>query len=356
MTARSQRMRRATCCVVIAITQLVSWSPPSHVNADSTAMFGSVQSEQQQVPLTWEPADGAEISVDSLRIDKPGVTVRSRVLALRPLHLYDVTATIRRGPGANAQVSIVYLDARGQQHTWSPVWQLPGTTRPNWVPLSPRLQRYTQGFVLPAGARDAHVSLAVGATTATPVTTQANLAALTQLELTALVFTDRQVVPCCHALGRNALSDGELEGASQSPAPTGWSVLQRQGSAALVTLEHDAVRKQVLRVQAGSTLILISEFPVAVARGTAWQLSLWARGQGQVGLWAHSLDGDRFVPVRVAALDTPQQSVDASRWTALQTVWFAEPPGIQSAQVVLYLAAAQHDLEIDTVELKPYWR
>jgi hypothetical protein len=312
---------------------------------DAPATFGSVRHGAQTAPIAWERGKSVEITSGSLLLRRSS-QIRSNVLPLRTLRLYAISATMRRGPGLRIRFSIAFTDRQGKAQEWGPVWQFPESPRPDWLPVSPRSQRYVQGFILPSDARDARLLLEVEAQ---PGRRQQ---AGDGWELTQLEFLELQPVACCERLGASRLLAGDMETPIRRELPVGWEQWgsPTSGGVELVELTREPTRKHVLRIRAGKQVLVGSSAPIPVVRGTAWQISFHVRGKGQVQALAHSLWD---ASLRIDHTQVRSFQVASPTWTRLEMVWFAEAPGIRFAQVAFGIIA-QDDVELDDVEFRPY--
>jgi hypothetical protein len=319
--------------------------------AHAQSSFGSVQADGRTTEILWEPTNAARISRDSLLMLEPGTSIRSSVLPLRALKLYDIAAIMRRGPGTSVEFAVVYLDPTGKEQRWMPAWQAPSMTRPAGTPLAPRASPYLQGFVLPAGASRARVELRIERSH------ERRVAPYSSWEFTRLDFVERQAVACCDRTGADLLVGGDMETPLQAGLPIGWSQWNEQPNNRIerVELPREPERKHVLRFKAGTGSLLASTLDVRVTRGTAYRVSLRARGKGDVQVVVHALMRDAPVPIRIGNALTVVHTVASTNWTQTESVWFAESPGVQAAQLVLAVTA-RSDLEIDAIELRPYVR
>ncbi|MET0384722.1 MAG: hypothetical protein ABW321_02125, partial [Polyangiales bacterium] len=338
-------------CITLLLT--------SSLGATGLPSFGSLQSGPTRQAIQWQPA-AAEITPQALRITQPGVSVRSSELPLVAGQLYDLTTTMRSGPGSRIDFAIAYTDAEGKAQTWRAVWQMPDAARPNWLPLPPRAQRYVQGFVLPRGAKHARLELSLAPAQ------DAALAKYEHWELTELTLTTRAAIPCCGRVGDNLLHGGDLAGTLTEGMPRGWSWLQRANTA---TIERVAAAlpthtgknspsakpnapTPALRVRAGSDVLLAAD-PVRVARGRAYHIALWVRGRGTLEVLAHPLSADRPQALRVGAPQAHDLPLTAAGWSHIERVWFAEAPHVAYAQLTLHVKA-ESDVELAAIELSPY--
>lgn len=342
-----QRVLRWLAALAVPVALWQSYPAPLRARPPNTpAVFGVVRNGTQSADMRWEPAGAAVVTRDSLLLTTPRSVLRSKALPLRPGHLYAIEATIRRGPGTHDRFSLVFTDASGRQQSWSPVWQFPTSTRPNWVPLSPYPQRYVQSFIVPSDMLEAHFEIALEPS-------KPQLAALSALEMTRLELAEQQSVAMNGEPGPNRLLGGDMETVAANGLPAGWRQSQPGASnVQLVEIGGAPSGDHVLRVTAG-TQALLSAPEVSVTRATAWRISLWARGRGHLQIMAQSLSNDRPVPRRI---DDPQAgtfTLDARTWQQRDQRWFAEAPAIRSAEVMLIVTAVS-DVELDSVEFRPY--
>jgi len=276
----------------------------------------------------------------------PG-SARSAQLPLSPLQLYEVSATMARGPGSALRFAITYVDARGKPQEWYPTWQLPAAVRSSAQPLSPRAQAYVQGFVLPPGASQARLLLRLDPAQ------QPQLARYSRWELTALRIEALQSVRCCQRLGADRVPAGDFEGPPEDGMPLGWQQPGRTPDDRLqLVTSNDPARGHVLQA-AGRGKYLASSAQVPVTRGQAYRLSLQARGRGQIQLVVHALSRELPMQQRVTNGRTPHSfDLQTSQWTELSAIWFAEEAHIAAAQPVIVLLP-QTELEVDAIELRP---
>lgn len=315
-------------------------------HADAPASFGRIDAQSIQ----WQELTHAALSGASLTLTRPPAVARSAELPLRPLTLYDVSASMARGPGSGLRFELTWQDAQDKPHTWSPVWQLPGAPHPIDLPLSPRAQHYVQGLVLPPGASRPQLLLRLDAS---PLP---QLVRYSRWELQQLQFVARGAVRCCERQGDDRLARGDLEGPLADALPLGW---QQWGAGPdnrleLVDLKDEPARQHVLRLAPGKRALLAASVPVPVERGRAYRVSLLARGSGEVSL--HVIAASREPPLAVRVGNAGTQSdfeVHTRGWTELHAPWFAEAVHVASARVVIALLA-RDTLEIDGIELRPY--
>lgn len=316
-------------------------------SATQDRSFGRVQQAGGEHPIRWEPSPEVEFSQRTLRFSRAGSVLRSELLPLTPLVLYRVTAMIARGPGAVPRFAITYVDARGKTVEWVPNWQHKHATHANWLPLSPRAQRYVQGFVLPQGASEARLTLQLG------VGDKA-LAKYSHWTLRELRFDALAQVTCCERAGEDLLLNGAFDAASNDGLPQWWGQWGMSPENR-VELRDDPARKRVLRIKPATSVQLASRYLVPVTPGRAYKLSLLARGQGKIELDVHTLSRDRPTPLSVGngtrGLDS--FAVQAADWQLVSTVWFAEAPNAALANVVIAISA-HSAVEIDSVELRPF--
>jgi hypothetical protein len=308
------------------------------------AQFGIVQNASTSNAILWQDPSQVELTPQTLRFTRPGATLRSEQLPLKPLQRYRISATMARGPGSTPRFAITYRDAGGKPSEWTPAWQHKNAPHANWLPLSPHTQRYVQTFVLPQGASQPRLVLRLDASH------EKVLARYDHWTLNDLRFESAGPVTCCKRLGDNLLWNGDFEQSSEPLKQ--WS--QAGTQLELIHLE-DVAFKRVLRVRPGTSAQLFSRYNAPVVSGRAYRLSLKARGQGRVELDVHSLTRDTPVPLRVGnhTSDAGQFDVHTSAWQEVSTVWFAEAPNVTLANVVIAVTA-QAEMELDAIELRPF--
>jgi hypothetical protein len=326
-------------CVAVSIT--------ARVFAEPLPSFGQLVRAGVASELRWSEVSRASVTREAVWIAEADGVLRSAPLPLRSLRSYELRATMRAGPGTRAQLALGYSAATGEPRTWRPVWHTPLASRPDWVPVSPRLQTYTQSFVLPDGAREPRLELTVG-----PARTP-QLRAYLLWELTKLELREGGVVPCCHALGPNRMIDGDMDSPGAAQLPQGWSDWMAQGASAAQLVSADD--RQFVRVAAGKTATLGASHSVPVTRGAAYRISFWVRGQGHIDAMAHPQNGARPTPLRVGTPQPAAFEIDTPAWQERSMVWFAEARDVETARV-LFGIAARGDLDVDDVEFRAYLR
>lgn len=323
----------------------------SPTRADALPSFGRVEHGASVQPIDWEASTSAQITFDALRLVRPRAFARSAELPLSPLQLYEISATMQRGPGTSPRFTATYEDALGAQQVWFPTWQFLHATRAGWLPLSPRPQTYVQGFILPLGATKPRLQLQIDAPPA-----NSRLASYSRWELTQLRIVALQAVRCCQRLGNDRLIWGDMESPGAADGlPAGWEQwgVQPDNRVERIALSAEPARRHVLRVKAGTNVLLAAKHSIPVTRGSAWRISAVLRGSGQVGLVAHSLSDDTPQPLRVSNSFGPMLGVRATTWTQLGSVWFAEAANVATAQVFVGINAST-TMEIDSIEFRPY--
>lgn len=333
----TRRWTTLACVIVCALSAEVRADAPS---------CGVVQDGQTAQPIAWEALSNAQVAGDTLRLSGSTAEARSMELPLVPLTLYEISAVLSRGPGSKLQFEISYLDAAGAPHSGELSWQLPNEVRPSSLPLSPHAQRYVQGFVLPAGARQARLQLRLRASE------HAQLAGYSRGELSQLRVQALQAVRCCERLGRNRVLGGDLEGPERTGLPLGWTLWSGE-RLQWIELSGEPERKHVLRTQEGKIAVLATAFPVPVRRGEAFRIAARVRGRGRMEFMVHALSDEAPSGVRVGNERSGGLDVDAAAWTTISEVWFAEAAHIAAAQLVVVLIG-RGTLEIDAIELRPY--
>jgi hypothetical protein len=327
-----------------AIVALALIALPTRADSGGPS-FGSIQHGTEATAIQWENPTNIELSSDALRLSRPGSFARSQPLPLQPLQYYRVSTRMAREPGGTAHFAIAYLDAQGKSVEWIPSWQLKSASRPCWLPLSPHLQRYVQGFVLPLGATKPQLLLRLDAG-------EKALGAHIRWEVAQLRFEATHPVASCKQLGADRLLGGDFEGARQGELPAWWQQWSLTPDNHAELIKSQDARKHVLRVKPETIALLASSYVVPVVRGSAYQISLMARGHGRIELDLHSLTLDSPTPLRVGNATRSALEVHSEDWTQLSQEWFAEAPNIASAQVVITVMA-RTGVELDAVELRP---
>jgi hypothetical protein len=135
--------------------------------------------------------------------------------------------------------------------------------------------------------------------------------------------------------------------------PAFWVQWSRGDHDRVELIDTKTACKHALRIQPGTRVFVASSYLVPVTPGSAYQISVRARGHGRVDLDAHSLSRDRASPQRVGNSTRPLATfqVASDEWTPLEQLWFAEAPNVSSAQVMI-IVEAQTEVEIDAVELR----
>ena len=303
-------------------------------------------------PIAWQAAAGVSMADGVVRFTAPGAKAKTAALPLRPLRLYDMAVTMRRGPGTRLGFVTVFEDGQGTRGRRGAVWQCAEASRANWFPLSPYRQRYVQGLVLPPGTKRVWLELKMDG----PVSPE--LAPYTGWDLFDVQFVERQAVPFGPSPGANHLPEGSMEAArTQGRVPVGWAVWGQGADRLKVVVSGAADRapdgRHFLRLRPGGPCVLLAAQGLPVKRGTAWRMSLWTRGKGSLSMMAHLLDGRKPLPYRVGDAQAMNVTVDGDAWKRFDALWFAESPHVKSAQVVLALCATQ-DLDVDHVQFQPY--
>jgi len=321
--------------------------------AEPVIQFGAIRSQAGAVtPIRWLPAERVTMADSRLLFSVGGTSVRSEPLPLQPLCLYQIGITSRRGPGTRNRFAIVYQDGAGQTHRRQPNWQYPDASRPNWVPLAPVLSDYVSGLILPADTKRVWLELAM------EPPDKPELAPYSGWELTRLEFTAGPAVLFGEHLGPNRLAIGDMEIGTAGGQPAGWTDWSQAGNRIQVIEatggdQSAHAGRRFLRITPGPGFLL-GATGVAVRPGTAWRISVWARGKGQLQILTHPLDSiDPNNALRVGDPQAATFPVDATEWTRFEQVWFAESPRVQIGLLVLGVTAAEN-LELDNVEFRPY--
>lgn len=297
--------------------------------------------------IRWESTNGVSVTDHVLLLTNPATRIVSAPLPLRPLRWYDLSVTMRRGPGTRESFAVVFTDDQGQQQRWQPRWQFPNASRPDWFPISPGRQRYVQGLVVPAHTKSAHLELAVDQPTS------ANLASNTLWEISDLEFAEHSTIRLGKSLGINRLvGGGDMELGSSAGMPTGWTQWGQPipNTVQIVAVDNAAQGRHVLRV---TTNAILAATPVPVTPGSAWRISLSARGRGKFQVMAHSLNDEQPLPLRVGDPQSRDYVFDSTTWRHIEQDWFGEAPGLHSAQVVINVMPGPV-LELDHIQFQPY--
>jgi len=318
--------------------------------AEQPRTFGRIRAADDTVhSIAWQAAPGVSVTGGVLRFTTPGASIKSVALPLHPLRLYDMAVTMRRGPGTRIRFMTAFEDDKGTRGQRGPVWQCPERSRANWFPLSPYRQRYVQGLVLPPRTKRVWLELKMDGPE------KPELTPYTGWDLFDLEFVERQAVPLGARPGVNHLPEGSMESMGAGNVPAGWGVWG-QGADRLQVVEARAPDRaphgrHFLRVRPGRCILLAAR-NVPVKRGTAWRMSLWARGKGSMSMMAQLLDGRKPQPYRVGDAQGYNFTVDGAAWKQFDALWFAESPHVKNAQVVVVFCA-EKGLDVDHVEFRP---
>jgi hypothetical protein len=303
-----------------------------------------LSAEGHATPIQWK-AQNLKVTetADALRLEvEPRLSgaADSDPLALAPLHLYTLTMTCRRGPGLGLVVWVKWTDADQRPGARQMVWQLPDRFRINWWPLSAHKNTYAQRFCLPAGATQTALQIAV---TGHPD------AGHNYFELYDLTLVRGAEVPFGPNLGPNLCPGGDMEAAIADGMALGWGFWGTPPDAKV--LEKDAQGRPAhggrhfLAFPADKSCILV-DGTVPIEQGRAYRVSLWARGKGDLGVGAQSLEareGQRVADAQQVALH-----VDAQDWQPFSLVWFAE--ALYAANANLFMGInPQTELDLDDV-------
>ncbi|HET8933771.1 MAG TPA: hypothetical protein VFN67_10040, partial [Polyangiales bacterium] len=244
--------------------------------------------------------------------------------------------------------AISYLDADQKPLEWAPNWQLKRATHANWLPLSPRPQHYIQGFVLPLGATQPRLQLRLDKT-------DKALGPASRWDLTELSIVEVSAAASCKRLSADRQLGGDFEGTPKDGLPAFWVQWSRGENNHVELIDTQTPCQHVLRIQPGTQALVATTYLVPVTPGSAYQISVRARGRGRVALDAHSLSRDRPTPQRVGNSTFDAHGINtfevaSDTWTQLSQVWFAEAPNVASTQVMIAVDALTA-VEIDAVEL-----
>ena len=306
-----------------------------------------VAADGTRFPLSWT-CKGADASLRAgtlhLEIEaKKQAAVRTAILPLEPLRLYDLTFVSRRGPGMGLSVSVSYTGADGKPASRNIVFQLRDGPRPNYWPLAPDRREYVQRFCLPPGARDASLQLAL---TGHPD------AGFNFVDLYGVTLAAGTKVPFGKNLGPNLLTWGDMESADAGGLPWGWTTWVGKPEKMDVARRDSAGRgphggERFLSVAAGKSFILAaSEVPVEAGR--AYRISFWTRGKADLGVGVHALEHVNPYPTRVGDPQSESFHVDGAAWTRHEYLWFAESLFAASGQLFVVITP-QTELHLDDV-------
>ncbi|HEY3396939.1 MAG TPA: hypothetical protein VGM19_04695 [Armatimonadota bacterium] len=301
----------------------------------------------QALPIEWKLQNlQATETADALRLEvapQASGSADSAPLALPPLYLHTIYLTSRRGPGVNLDVQVRWIGADQKPGARQMVWQLPDRWRLNWFPISPFKTRYAQRFCLPPGATQVTLHVAL---TGHPDAGQ------NYFDLCDLSITRGAQVPLGTRLGPNLLPGGDMETVAESGMPLGWSYWSAPPD--YQVLEKDAAGRpahggqRFFAVMPGKNCIL-ADGNVPVEKGRAYLLSLWARGKGDIGLGAQSLEAEGGQ--RVAEAQQVPFHVEADDWEQFSYVWYAESLWVDDANVFLGINP-QTELDLDDISLQ----
>jgi hypothetical protein len=298
------------------------------------------------VPLQWR-ANGLTVAAQaggSLRLEvapKARGTLEAK-LPIQPLQLYLLSLTCRRGPGTEFSVAVNFLDSDNKPGARSMVFQLPDSSRPNWWPLSVFRQEYVQQFILPTGAHDPVLQVALRGHPD---------AGFNYAELYDVKVTYRAPVPFGGNLGPNLLVAGAMEGATPEGAPLGWGTWVGMPDK-MDVITQDAQGngphggKSFLRISPGKNFILVAP-TIPIELGRVYQISLWARGKADIGFGVQSLDNSR-ISQRVGDAQQKGIHVEATNWKQYTFTWYAEALYAVDGQLFLGINP-QSELHLDDI-------
>ena len=289
-----------------------AWSGPA--DTPRTIRFGAIQTAWTASKLEASIARG----VLTLRAgrDVAGV-LESAALPVRPLGLYELHLTTRRGPGTRVEVRLLQ-ELRDQQPFMRRLTlHLPGVMRPRSWPLSPYRQAYVTSFAaLPAMTR-ARLQVRV---------TGGPIERLNYLELHAIQLTHRGQVVLGESVGPNRLLYPDVRGREGDPLPTAWGRWMAHPDAQTrLSTQSPHSKPLCVSVRSGKRWVYLVLPMASVRHGRAYRLSVWVRGTGWIGLNAHPL-AERGRAVRVGDPQGRRQKVQTDRWQRVEVLWFADTP------------------------------
>jgi len=312
--------------------------------------FGSFQQlTGAREAIRWlGPAESMRLEQGRLHFAAPPgrkVVFRSASLGVAPLAMHAVAISARRGPGTDARFSVRWKDVAGKSGERLLVFQLPDTPRQGWSGLSPYRCRYVQDFCLPEGARESWVEISLQG---------CKDADFNYLELFEFVVRATGPVPFGARRGENLIPAGAMEIAGkEGGAPCGWGTWGYKHPDLELAAEDPKEGKSCLRIDAGCRFYLACAQPPFVERGRAYEISFWARGEGDLSVLAHALAETRWypLPVRVGDAQSKPFRLAAQDWARFTHVWFAESTQAETAQLV-FVILPKKVISIDDVQFR----
>ncbi len=336
------RLPWAVWALLVLATPVALAQPPAPLTRGTY-----LAADGKAAPIEWQPTGlTATDTGEALRLEvepKAKGTADSAPLTLAPLRLYTITMTCRRGPGLGLLVWVRWVGAEGKAGARQMVWQLPDRWRINWFPLSPLRNTYAQRFCLPPGAREVYLQIAL---TGHPDT------GYNYFDLYELIIARGAEVPFGTRLGPNLLPVGDMETVADSGMALGWSFWGADPGAKV--LEKDAQDRpahsgrRFLSFPAGKNCTLAGGI-APVQSGRAYRLSLWARGTGDIGFGAQSLEETQGQ--RVDDAQVTHVHVEAADWQEFSAIWFAAGLYTVSANPFMGIGP-RTDLDLDDVMLQ----
>ena len=340
----STRAASSASLALLAVLALLSDAE----SADEPLPFGTlVDSAGTSVSVHWQSADGMSFEDGRLQTSAEAGTkalFRTGSLFLKPLTMYSVSVTTRRGPGTKAHFTLRFKDEGGADQRRGLALQLSDTPRASHLALTPYRQTYIQNVCLPDGAKECFLEVSVEGH---------RDAGLDYLDLFDLTIREVEAIPFSEKRGGNLLSAGAMEIPGPEGVPVGWGTWGYEHPPLKLSGDVSKQGDTCLHISAGVRFYLPSAVAVPVEVGRAYELSFWARGKGNIQFLAHALASSPWypIPLRVGDPQSSNAKVDSVEWTRFTQVWFAESPHVETAEVV-FVIAPEEDVCLDEVQFR----
>ena len=304
--------------------------------------------EGKATPIEWKLTNAkATETADALRLEvEPKVrgTADSAPLSLLPLRVYNISMTCRRGPGVGLDIRVNWLNADKQPGFRQMVWQLPDRWRINWWPISALKNTYAQRFILPPGATQVTLQIAM---TGHPD------AGFNYFDLYDLTLSRGAEVPFGANLGPNLLLSGDMETATAEGMALGWGYWSADPGAKLVEKDPQGRPahggKYFLAFPAEKNCIL-ADGSLPIEPGRAYRLSFWARGKGDIGIGAQTLEESKGE--RIGDAQQVPYRVESDDWQQFSYIWFSDALHVYAANIFMGInTRAELDLDDVTFQL-----